>query len=125
VTVQHLAAGGTPVTVTTTLLPVRSNPARIIAAARDPALAALGGDIDTGILNGPHHPWMLLTDRDTGAVSAYMLVVDGTPMLGSLHDRLHMAADMLGRSHAGPKAVAVSAASKDALTSFLDQSGSL
>jgi len=122
VSVQHLQAAGSPVTVTTTLLPARSNPARIIAAARDPALAALGGDIDSGILDGPRHRWMLLTDRDTGAVSAYMLLVDGTPMLGGLHDRLHMAADMLGRSHDRPRAIAVTAGSKDALTEFLDRS---
>jgi len=121
VTVQHLAAAGTPVTVTTTLLPARSNPARILAAARDPALASLGGDIDTGILDGPHHRWMLLTDRDSGAVAAYVVVVDGTPMLGGLHDRLHMAADMLGRGRTAPKAVAVSAGSKDALLSFLEK----
>ncbi len=121
VTVQHLAAAGEPVTVTTTLLPARSNPARILAAARDPALAALGGDIDTGLFEGPHHRWMLLTDRDTGTVSAYMVVVDGTPMLGGLHDRLHMAADMLGRTSIKPKAVTITATSKDTLTAFLDQ----
>lgn len=121
VTVQHLAAAGTPVTVTTTLLPARSNPARILAAARDPALASLGGDIDTGILDGPHHRWMLLTDRNSGTVAAYMVVVDGTPMLGGLHDRLHMAADMLGRARTAPKAVTISAGSKDTLLAFLDQ----
>lgn len=119
VTVQHIANSGGAVTVTQTVLPNRSNPARILAAARGPALAALGGDIDSGILDGPRHPWVLLTDRDTGAVSAYVVVVDGKPMLGGLHDRLHMAGDMLGRSRIPPRAIAVSAASQAVLSGFL------
>jgi hypothetical protein len=92
-----------------------------LAAARDPALASLGGDVDTGIYDGPRHRWVLLTDRDSGAVSAYVLMVDGTPMLGGLHDRLHMAADMLRRAPDRPEAITVSARSKDALTAFLDK----
>jgi exosortase A len=115
VTVQHLGA----VTVTQTILPNRSNPARILAAAREPALAPLGGDIDTGILQAPRHPWVLLTDRDTGAVSAYVVWVDGIPMLGGLHDRLHMAGDMLGRSRIPTRAIAVSAGSEAVLSGFL------
>jgi exosortase A len=121
ISVRHADVSGAPITVTTTLLPLRSNPARILAAARDPALASLGGDVDTGILDGPRHRWVLLTDRDTGAVAAYVLVVDGTPMLGGLHDRLHMAADMLARSPARPQAITISARSKDALTLFLEK----
>jgi exosortase A len=119
VNVQHMTSAGEPITVTQTILPNRSNPARILAAAREPALASLGGDIDTGILDGPRHPWVLLTDRDTGAVSAYVLVVDGEPMLGGLHDRLRMAGDMLGRSRIPPRALAVSARSQAVLSSFL------
>ena len=120
VTVQHLGGSGAPVTVTTTTLPARTNPARILAAARDPALAALNGDIDSGILDGPRHPWILLTDRDSGAVSAYVVIVDGAPMLGGLHDRLRMAGDMLRHAWMQPVALAVSAPSQDALTAFLD-----
>jgi exosortase A len=119
VTVQHLGGISAPVTVTTTLLPLRSNPARILAAARDPALSPLGADIDSGILDGPAHQWVLLTDRESGAVSAYEVVVDGVPMLGGLHDRLRMARDMLGRSRIRPVAIAVSAESRDALVAFL------
>jgi exosortase A len=120
ISVRHAEAAGAPIVVTTTLLPLRSNPARILAAARDPALASLGGDVDTGIYDGPRHRWVLLTDRDSGAVSAYVLMVDGAPMLGGLRDRLHMAADMLRRSPDRPEAITVSARSKDALTVFLD-----
>ena len=120
VTVQHLGDEGSLVTVTTTTLPLHTNPARILAAARDPALAALNGDIDSGILDGPRHRWVLLTDRDSGAVSAYVVIVDGMPMLGGLHDRLHMAGDMIGRSHAQPVALAVNAQSEEALTAFLN-----
>jgi exosortase A len=119
VTVQHLGGISAPVTVTTTLLPLRSNPARILAAARDPALSPLGADIDSGILDGPAHKWVLLTDRESGAVSAYEVVVDGVSMLGGLHDRLRMARDMLGRSRIRPVAIAVNAGSLDALTAFL------
>ena len=120
VTVQHLGGSAAPVTVTTTTLPVHSNPARILAAARDPALSALTGDIDNGVLDGPRHDWILLTDRDSGAVSAYVVIVDGMPMLGGLHDRLRMAGDMLSRSQAQPVALTVTAQSLDGLRDFLN-----
>ncbi len=120
--VQQLDCGDGPVVVTAAVLPQGANPAHVLDAARRPALAALGGDVDTGrvhIANAEPSDWVLLTDRDSGRVAAYVLWVDGKPALGGLHDRLHMARDMFAGSVPPPASLTVAAPSETALATFL------
>ncbi len=110
VSTQTIRCGQATLRVVATALPAASNPARILAAARDPAAAALVGEADSEAWRTPAGaPWMLLTVKESGQQSAYAVWVDGQPMLGGLRDRLRMARDMLA-AHASPSvAVAVTA----------------
>ncbi len=82
--------------ITATTLPPATNPGRILAAARDPAVAPLVGEADSEAWRTPAGaPWMLLTVKETGQQSAYAVWVDGHPMVGGLQDRLRMARDMM------------------------------
>ena len=100
----------------------RLNPARVLDAARVPALSALGSDVDTGLLDmkGADPPaWVLMTDRETERVSAYVVWVDGMAALGSLRDRLRLARAMFAGWHAPSVTLVVSAPNLALLQAFL------
>ncbi len=97
--------GGQSLRLVSTALPHGSNPARVLDAARLPAIAGLGGDIDTEAWQTPGSeasPWMLVSARDTGRLAAYAVRVGGVQGVGGLRDRLRMLGDMLGRGTADP-----------------------
>ena len=120
--VQEFSCSDGTVAVTSVVLPPGANPARVLDAARRPALAALGGDVDTGRVHvAAANPadWVLLTDRDSGRVAAYVLWVDGKSALGGLHDRILMARDMFSGGSLPPASLTVAAPSETALETFL------
>ncbi len=110
ISTQTIRCGQARLRVIATTLPPATNPSRILAAARNVAVAPLIGEADSEAWRTPAGaPWMLLTVKETGQQSAYAVWVDGQPMLGGLQDRLRMARDMLA-PHASPSvAVAVTA----------------
>ncbi len=129
VSTQTIRCGQSILRIVATALPAASNPSRILAAARDPAVAVLDGEADSEVWRTPAGaPWMLLTVKESGQQSAYAVWVDGQPMLGGLQDRLRMARDMLA-AHASPSvavAVTVQAAEADGgekLRAFLTAQG--
>ncbi len=99
-----------------------ANPAAVLAMARDPASAALRGEVDGGVLRVGGGPWMVLAGRDGGA-AAYAVWSGGVQMVGGLQDRVCLARAMLtGRTPAVAVIVAVDpgrAAAADALHQFL------
>ncbi len=105
---QTIRCGLSTLRVIATALPPASDPSRLLAAARGPALATLIGEADSEAWRTPAGaPWMLLTVKETGQQAAYAVWVDGKPVLGGLHDRLHIARDMLARRGSVSVAVAV------------------
>jgi len=120
--VQDFACQGGMVRIIASAVAEGANPARVLDAGRGPALAQLGGDVDQGVLQlpGADPPaWVLLTDRDSGRVAAYVVSIDGVPSLGGLRDRLCLARAMFERSHAPSIAVVASAPGAGLLQAFL------
>lgn len=104
---EAFVCGSQRVTITSIVVPRGSNPAQILETARADAAAGLLGEVDTQAVRIGGAPWMMMTGRDLGGVSAYAIWVDGRQMVGSVRDRLQMARDMFS---AGRPPVAVTVA---------------
>jgi exosortase A len=121
--VQSFMCGQATIRATTIILPRRSNPAAVVAAARAQAVYGIP-DPDASVLNAANaRPgnWSLLADQETGQAGAYLLWVDGAPALGGLHDRLRLAYDLLNGTRTRPVAITVATTAGGAATlqSFL------
>ena len=122
VSTQLFQCGAARLRVTATTLPAGTNPARILDAARLPALEGLGTDIDSEGWRSPAgQPWMMLSARDTGRNAAYAVWMGGTQMTGGLRDRLRMARGMFGGGQSVAVNVVAEAQDADALRKFLRQ----
>jgi hypothetical protein len=106
---EAFVCGSQRVTITSIVLPRGSNPAQILETVRADAAAGLLGEVDTQAVRVGGAPWMMMTGRDLGGVSAYAVWVDGMQMVGSVRDRLRMARDMFSAGRP-PVAVAVAVA---------------
>jgi exosortase A len=126
VSTQEVLCDGARIRVVATTLPPRSNPSRILDAARNAAGAALTGETDATLWRTPAGaPWILLSAHDSHQEAAYALSVEGAQMVGGLHDRVRMARDMFdGRKPPVGVAVSVESPLVDAderLRTFLSQ----
>jgi exosortase A len=120
---QAFACADQHFTVTTEVLPRRSNPARILEAARADAVSGLQGEVDSEVVRLGGRPWVLMSGRDLGGVAAYAVWVDGRQSVGGLRDRLEMARDMFSAGLA-PVVVTVAVSpgmlgAREALSAFL------
>jgi exosortase A len=110
VTTTLFRCGGQTLSLITTALAEGSNPARVLDAARLPAVHDLGSDIDMQVWRGNGSgavPWMLARSRESRRVAAYAIEVDGEQGVGGLHDRWRLMRDMLAGGTVPPLARAV------------------
>ncbi len=118
VSTQMFQCGAASLRVTATTLPAGANPARVLDAARLPAIEGLGTDIDSEGWRSPAgQPWMMLSARDTGRNAAYAVWMGGTQMTGGLRDRLRM----LGGGRSVAVSVVADAQDGNVLRAFLRQ----
>jgi len=120
---QGFTCGEQRLTVTTSVLPRTSNPARILETARADAAAGLQGELDTETVRLGGAPWVLISGRDFGGVAAYAVWIDGRQSVGGLRDRLEIARDMFSTGKP-PVVVTVVVApgkpgAREVLTAFL------
>ncbi len=96
--------GDQNVQITGTILSHTAGPARVLAAAREPAMAGLGTDIDSEVWEVPDPmarrgaPWVVARAHDTGAVAAYAFQEGGQQGVGTLGDRLRLLRAVLDRT---------------------------
>jgi exosortase A len=121
VVMQSFRCGDSMLAARTEFLPRGANPARVTRAGAAWAGSMVSGaDTDTRVLAvGGAFParWRLIVDEDAPHGAATLLVVDGTPAMGGVRDRVRLAREMLGGGGgAAPVAigVAVTAGSADA-----------
>jgi exosortase A len=117
--------GDQRLTVTTTVLGRRSNPASILETARAEAAAGLLGEVDSEVVQLGGAPWVVLSGRDLGGAAAYAVWIDGRQSVGGLRDRVAMARDMFTLGSA-PVVVTVAVApgkglAREALVGILGQ----
>jgi exosortase A len=117
--------GDQRLTVTTTVLGRRSNPASILETARLEASAGLQGEVDSEVVRLGGAPWVVMSGRDLGGAAAYAVWVDGRQSVGGLRDRVAMARDMFSEGRA-PVVVTVAVApgkvgAREALVGVLAQ----
>jgi exosortase A len=131
---QTFKCGESTLVARTELLPRQANPSRVMRAATDWATTMVPGpDTDNRILRiGRQNPtiWHLLVDETSPRAAASLMFVDGKPALGGLHDRLHLAADLLNGHADAPVALTVAMTGGDAnpgevLGRFLSGQGDL
>ena len=106
-----LDCGLQQVRIRVTSVPAGADPARVLTAARGPAMQDVGGDLDTVVwrtAGPPAVPWMLVRAQDTGRVAAYAIRVDEVQGVGGVHDRLRILGNMFGQGHAPATAWSVS-----------------
>jgi exosortase A len=122
--IQSFTCNGQTVRVTFAMLAPGSNPAQILETARRNAESGLSGEVDSQTVQVDGKRWIKLAARDAGGASAFAVWIDGVQRVGSLHDRLAMARDMLGAGGA-PVAVAVSTfpMNDGVLTAFMQKIG--
>jgi exosortase A len=109
---QSFVCGQEKITAELKVLPARANPARVVAAARDRAVDLVRDtDFDNGVMTAKwgagQADFAMMDNQETGHGAAYVLVVDGVPLRGGLHDRIALAKKMLGGSQAPTLAVVV------------------
>jgi exosortase A len=125
VSLQAYRCGDLQVQVIATTLPPGSNPARVLDAGRNAALAGLGGNIDSEPwYTADSAPWVVLTARDTSQAAAYAVWTGGRQVIGGLRDRLAMARAMFTPRPGATVAIAVTVSpgkpwAEDVLHGFL------
>ncbi len=108
---QHFRCENAAITARLEILPRRSNPARLVAAAESAVANLLPDtDLDRGILivhGATPASWVVQRDNQKQAASAYVLFIDGKAALGGLRDRLKLAHDLLAGSGTAPATLVV------------------
>lgn len=128
---QNFTCAGVRFTAYTEVIAPRTNPASVVAAARNRALQAIHEtDFDNEIITAPWGKatgrFAVVDNQETGHGAAYTLVIGGEARSGGLHDRLALARQMLGSGAAPTVALVVvadtgGAPSVPALEMFLGQ----
>ncbi len=111
VLLQTFRCGEATLLARTEALPARANPSWIVRAGADFVAAHVSGpDTDNRLLEtagAAPMTWHLTMDTQSPRAAASLLFVDGQPALGGLHDRLHLARDLIAGTPSAPLSIAV------------------